>query len=295
MMGGTRMARSKKPKADDGRPNLTIPRAEADKKLLERIAIGEELRSREIQNKGQLEEAQGVWYKWSEYNSELLKRIFDSSAMADEYDQPLHLFYAVGDTSLAEDAKEFRGDVGALCRGLGSIRERLPLIPEPQGAETGATPATTGKDVPESRKVFVVHGHDHAAKDAVCRLLERLDLEPIVLQEQPNGGRTIIEKFEADSDCVFAVVLFTPDDVGYPRDAPNEARPRARQNVVLELGYFVGKLGRRKTCALAVPDVEIPSDYQGVLYVSLESEDWQLRLAKEIKQAGIEVDLNRLA
>jgi len=144
-----------------------------------------------------------------------------------------------------------------------------------------------------SRKVFVVHGHDEAVKEAVARFLTKLDLEPVILHEQPNMGRTIIEKFEAHANVGFAVVLLTPDDAcGATR---SEQRKRARQNVVLELGYFMGKLGRLRVCALYVGGVELPSDVNGVLYVPYdEGGGWRLKLAGEIRAAGIDVDLNRI-
>ena len=144
-------------------------------------------------------------------------------------------------------------------------------------------------------RVFLVHGHDEAARESVARLLERLGLEPIILSEQPSGGRTIIEKFEHYGDVDFAVVLLTPDDVGHPEGAPEKTRPRARQNVLVELGYFVGRLSRRRVCALHRGDVEIPSDLHGVVYVPLdEAGAWKLRLSSELRQAGINVDLNRV-
>jgi predicted nucleotide-binding protein len=97
-------------------------------------------------------------------------------------------------------------------------------------------------------------------KESVARFLEKLDLRPIILHEQPNKGRTVIEKFEAHSDVGFAVVLLTPDDVGGLASSPDKLSRRARQNVILELGYFIGKLGRAKVCALYKEGVEIPSD-----------------------------------
>lgn len=146
----------------------------------------------------------------------------------------------------------------------------------------------------DSRKVFVVHGHDDGVKQSVARLLERLDLEPVILHERPNKGRTVIEKFEAHADVSFAVVLLTPDDVG-GLSATGELRPRARQNVILELGYFIGKLGRARVCAIYAEGVEIPSDIHGVLYIPLDASDgWRLKLASEIRAAGITVDLNRV-
>jgi predicted nucleotide-binding protein len=140
-----------------------------------------------------------------------------------------------------------------------------------------------------------VHGHDDAALHQVARFLERLRLDAIVLREQPNQGRTIIEKFEDYSDVRFAVVLLTPDDRGGPALATSDThQPRARQNVILELGYFLGRLGRDHVCALYSHGVEIPSDCSGVLYVALDSAGgWRLALAKELQAARLSVDMNR--
>lgn len=143
-------------------------------------------------------------------------------------------------------------------------------------------------------KVFIVHGRDEAAKESVSRFIEKLGLQVIILHEQPNKGRTIIEKFEEYSDVGYAVVLLTPDDKGSPKDEPNCIKLRARQNVIFELGFFIGKLGRDKVCALYKEDIEIPTDISGLLYVPMDSGNgWKLSLAKEIKQAGLNVDLNR--
>jgi predicted nucleotide-binding protein len=130
-------------------------------------------------------------------------------------------------------------------------------------------------------------------KESVARFLEKLGLTPVILHEQPNAGKTVIEKFEAHSDVGFAVVLLTPDDLGGSASSPDKLNHRARQNVILELGYFIGKLGRAKVCALHKGGVEIPSDIHGVLYVPYDAGNgWRLSLASEIKAAGIAVDLN---
>ena len=142
--------------------------------------------------------------------------------------------------------------------------------------------------------VFVVHGHDEAAREAVSRFIEKLGLRAIILHEQANEGKTVIEKFEKHSDVGFAVVLLTPDDVGFAKADSEKRRPRARQNVIFELGYFVGRLGRGRVCALHKGSVEIPSDYQGIVYVPMDDGGaWRLQLAKELKQAKFAVDLNK--
>ena len=147
-----------------------------------------------------------------------------------------------------------------------------------------------------SRKVFIVHGHDEASREACARFLERLDLQPVILHEQPNAGRTIIEKFQDHADVGFSVVLLTADDKGCANNATtNGLKDRARQNVIFELGFFIGKLGRSKVCALYENKVEIPSDYTGVLFIPLDSAGhWKLQLCRELKAAGIDVDLNKV-
>jgi predicted nucleotide-binding protein len=137
-----------------------------------------------------------------------------------------------------------------------------------------------------------VHGHDQAAKETVARFIERIGLDCTILHEQPNSGQTIIEKFESHSDVAFAVVLLTPDDEGFPKSDPSHRCGRARQNVILELGYFIGKLGRRSVAALVVSDIEIPSDFQGVLYIPMDSAGtWRTKLAQEFVRAGLKIDL----
>lgn len=147
-----------------------------------------------------------------------------------------------------------------------------------------------------SKKVFIVHGRNNEMKETVSRFLEKLGLEPIILHEQPNAGKTIIEKFLDYADVSFAVILMTPDDKGgLIGDAPENQKTRARQNVILELGFFLGKIGRERTCIIYDQTVEIPSDYDGVLYIPYDSEGaWQLKLAKEMKSASLPFDMNAL-
>ncbi|MBL8190465.1 MAG: nucleotide-binding protein [Acidobacteria bacterium] len=148
--------------------------------------------------------------------------------------------------------------------------------------------------LPISNSVFIVHGHDEGAKQAVARFLERLGLKPVILQEQLNRGMTVIEKFEDYAERAgFAVILITPDDDGYPKGREEQKRSRARQNVILELGYFAAKLGRERTVVLTKGDVELPSDVMGLIYESMDhNEGWKMRLARELKVAGFSIDLN---
>jgi predicted nucleotide-binding protein len=156
-----------------------------------------------------------------------------------------------------------------------------------------ATPESPSTSV-DLNKVFVVHGRDNGTKETVARFLEQQGLQPVILHEQPSRGMTIPEKLIANSDVGFAVVLLTPDDLGRAK-TDTEEKPRARQNVMLELGYFVGRLGRDKVCALLKDTVELPSDYVGVIYVNWDDAGaWKMELAKEMHAAGYDIDFNKV-
>lgn len=143
--------------------------------------------------------------------------------------------------------------------------------------------------------MFVVHGHDDLAKVTVARFLEKLGLEPVILHEKASAGRTIIEKIEAYTDVGFAIVMYTPDDIGSVAATKPDLKPRARQNVVFEHGYLIGKLGRGNVCALLKGDVEKPSDISGIVYVSFDDPGaWNTEIAKEMNNAGYKIDMNRL-
>ena len=145
-------------------------------------------------------------------------------------------------------------------------------------------------------KVFIVHGHDEAAKHKIARFVEGLDLTATILDEQASRGQTIIDKFEEHAnEAGFAIVLLTADDVSAPKDKTDELKPRARQNVILELGYFLCGLGRDRVRILYEEGVELPSDIYGISYVPMgERGAWRLELAQEIASAGITVDMNKL-
>ena len=143
-------------------------------------------------------------------------------------------------------------------------------------------------------KIFVVHGHDGAPKAEVARFIERLGFEAIILHERPNKGRALITKFREEAAGVgFAVVLMTPDDLGKAEKAV-DLNQRARQNVVFELGFFIGKLGPERVAALVKGDIELPSDYDGVVYISLDNGDWQTKLGVELQAARFEFDWNKV-
>lgn len=170
---------------------------------------------------------------------------------------------------------------------LTNLVKAISGAPEPE--------STVSREVLAPDTVFVVHGHNHGMMEKTARFIEKLGAEAIVLHEQPNEGRTVIEKFELHSNTKYAVVLLTADDQGGSNATPfDQQTRRARQNVILELGYFLARLGRNRVCVLYENGVELPSDIAGLVYVELDKQDaWKWHLARELKTAGLRVDLNK--
>lgn len=147
-----------------------------------------------------------------------------------------------------------------------------------------------------SKNVFIVHGRDTSKVAELSNFLRKIGLNPIVLFEQPSGGKTIIEKIEEyTGDVTYAICLYTPCDEGHLKDKPQEKRFRARQNVVFEHGYLMAKIGRNRVCALVDNDVETPSDISGILYIPFDNnQKWEFDLAKEMKSAKVDFDFNKV-
>lgn len=144
--------------------------------------------------------------------------------------------------------------------------------------------------------VFIVHGRDEARKHEVARFISRLTSnEPKILHEQANSGQTILEKFEEQAaTAAYAVVIATADDLGRAKD-DSEERLRARQNVVFELGFFFGRLGRSRVAFLYEEQVELPSDIDGLVYIGLDPAGaWKATLVREMERAGVGVDWSAL-
>lgn len=226
--------------------------------------------------------------KWSRDTEVLIERTFgaDTRHLGDlkQIDYSPSVSYV--DMPDEEYAEAYRKGLDRAVALLESFMDEI----EQYGVESTGSPSSAA---PTVQAAFLVHGHDEAARESVARYLDRLSVKPIILHEQASQGRTVIEKLEHHANVTFAIVLLTPDDVGSAHGEPDELRPRARQNVVLELGFFVGKLGRQRVCAMHKGSLELPSDYMGVVYVPFDDAGgWRLTLARELKAAGFSVDMN---
>jgi predicted nucleotide-binding protein len=182
-------------------------------------------------------------------------------------------------------------------RAISTLQQAIKGLQEELSSAEEAGPPALQHELESCRdqtKIFIVHGHEGESKQEVARFIEKIGFEAIVLHERPNQGRTIITKFrEEAAGAGFAVVLMTPDDEGKSKDL-SELKPRARQNVVFELGFFIGNLGASNVAALVKGDIERPSDFDGVVYISLDGGDWRMALARELKAAGYSVDWNKV-
>jgi predicted nucleotide-binding protein len=236
--------------------------------------------------------------RWIKLTAEGLRSIYTNPDPVEEFigaaDPPNY----IGGGSVAESFEWQRKEVDSGNNCLVSLRERLEYV-EALG-DASAVTAGPAEEVPEQgQQIFIVHGHANDVKEAVGRLLEKVgNHKVVILHEQPSEGRTLIEKFEDHAGVSdTAVVLLTADDVGgvMPNDgAGPDLSPRARQNVVFELGFFVGRFGRSRVVVLYGKGVELPSDFKGVVYIPLDDDSWRYKLLQELRSAGLDLDLNEL-
>ena len=293
--------------------SLVTSRSKASADIATRIEKGKAIRDSDVRTMSDLRIAEDERSIWDDYNRHLLSKMFDSPNNSAEYDRVMKVAEKPRYTnpSWQDHVHELRESIDVGIQALTQLVERLELYREPlnvtdsyltaQELKLPAKPITrAGPGVSEAtvdkNRVFVVHGHDDGMKETVARFVERLGLEAIILHEQPSAGKTVIEKLEAYSNVGYVVVLLSPDDIGASRRSPKELHPRPRQNVVFEMGFFVGKLTRDRVCAIVLDKVEIHSDIQGVVYIPMDDKGaWQVSLAKELKKAGFRVTLDALA
>lgn len=240
--------------------------------------------------KEEIEQFKNEFYKWSDYNSELLKQAFDNpdNEYRKEYDNT-GITILMGNEDVMED---YHKKINKRIAVLDRLIAFLPLLPK---AETTNEAQIVNKSEMDMSKVFIVHGHDSNIRNEAELLMKQLGLEPVVLFKRVNEGDTIIEKLLRESkDAAFAVVLYTKCDEGKAVE-DTDLKPRARQNVVFEHGLMCGLLGRKRVVALVEEGVEVPGDLSGVVYIPLDAaKRWQLDVAREMKASGMKVDLNKL-
>jgi len=275
---------------------LIVNKPEFKNALNERIVLGEEIYNRVIQTNLEFEKMKSDFSAWTDYNAEYLKQSFNSPN--NEYkrayeDAGYSFFYSLGgnDKTPLEETKEV---VFAKIENLKKLVAKADLLKTSLVLTVKPT-SQRDKIVVAMNEVFIVHGHDEGAKTKTARFIEKLGLKPIILHEQASGSKTIIEKIEAYSNVGFGIVLYTPCDIGAKNEEKPNFKKRSRQNVVFEHGFLIGKIGRGNVCALVKGDVETPNDITGVVYVKMDDEDaWHLKIAKELRNSGYEIDMNKV-
>ncbi len=286
---------------------LKLPLPEAQSELKNRTDAGRELANTPITSiegvvglppgpsqadhaRQELRELRSSVGQWRDYNRTWLSMNLGGEA-ADEYEHAsTHPYFGAADNPVT-DLRFLREDIESEISKLESIYDRLDLW-APQDDRTSASGTARP---PNDGPIFIVHGSDTLRAERVARTVkEATGRQTIILREQASLGRTLIEKFEHNAAKVsYAIVVLTPDDEGGRKDQ-GVYRPRGRQNVILEMGYFYGILGRSRVCVLVHPDVERPSDIDGIVYISFDdSGAWKTELFRELEHAQIHTDMSR--
>lgn len=266
---------------------LNSSHSETEEKLLAQIEKGNK-----VLTYNTVEEVSEYSDKWSSYTILLLKKMFSTEDYASEFEQCRRgVSFITYDRTYSEKLRDSKRVTELRIAKLESFVERLELLE----IDNQITSIETKNALTiNNHKVFIVHGHDGEAKQECARFLEKVGLEAIILHEQASKSKTIIEKIEEYSDVGFGVVIYTGCDVGAPKDGDKNLQNRARQNVIFEHGYLIGKLGRHKVTALVKGDVETPNDISGVVYIPMNDDSWKPSLFKELGEAGLKVDITKL-
>jgi predicted nucleotide-binding protein len=276
------------------RTALIIPKEEFKSQLSDQIIQGKQFVIKDITTEELLINAEKKFDFWNAYNNELLKSSFNNAV--NEYRQAYNSsgqMIGVSDVMRGVNTKnpQYRlriliETVDVKVTELESLLAKVNLI-HSEVEQTITTTALQEATISEKDTVFIIHGHDDAMKKAVQLFLTRANLKDIVLHEQPDKNRTVIEKLiEEANSAAYVIALLSPDDI------QEDGTVRARQNVVLEIGYFIGRLGREKVRLLRKGEVVIPSDLQGILFENYDNEGaWRIKLLKEMQAAGLPIDL----
>ncbi|MDV7088674.1 nucleotide-binding protein [Rhodococcus opacus] len=236
--------------------------------------------------------------EWRDKTGVVLRAVLgEEDPLCNKFD---NVRYSLGAFTSGTPASAFsEAQIRGVTKGIAILeaaKTRVELSAESM-SDLPVSPNAINRQSTSADSVFIVHGRNEAREQSVARTVTRLvGFEPVILHEQPNAGRTIIEKLEDSANAAgYAIVVATGDDVGKLAGDGTSEQPRARQNVIFELGYFVGKLGRHRVAFLFDPDLERPSDTDGILYIPLDTHGgWKAKLAGELEKAGFTVDWSKL-
>lgn len=276
---------SKKVQEEDIITIINKPREIFINELKKQVVEGLDLGKKEVINPKELEIFYSYFTDWDDYNIELIKRSFrpQNSEYYNEYSRLndniglLDVMYRRNTESFEYKRKEAGDKLNNCVTWLTRLLSKINLI------EDFTSIKNSSREMQIYNQGFIIHGHDSARKFEVARFIENdLQRKAIILHEQASGGKSLIEKFERNSNVDFAVAIWTADDLGKAKN-DTDLMPRTRQNVIFETGFFIGKLGRENVIVLYEEGVDIPTDYKGVVYTSF-SGNWKDDLRKEIAE-----------
>jgi len=266
---------TKKERKTKNMMTLKTPLNEAEKILQHRIEKGHDLLNIQAKSHAAVKTADKLYNHWNSENYDILKKIFKSSNVARDYSSDTWSIggILISDLKLIEKKEKLHSKIRKKISKLESIITSLHLLEEDKKAKSVL------------QKIFFVHGTDSDTSSQVLNLLVELNLQPIIMKELALAGKTIIDEIQKRSEVNFAIGLLTPDNLG--GNKAQDLQFRADQNVILELGIFIGKLGRKRVCSLHVEGVELPDDFHGFEYIEIDSSSgWKKKLIKELHLAG---------
>jgi len=257
--------------------------------LDELINQGEQILKIDISNKEIFQEQKEQYNQWNDYNTEFLKQNFNKqkNEYRNSYEKAGMFRGFLNPSPIRNERLEFKQLFQDKIANLEQLLRKVDLIKIENLVEFKEENIVSTK---EKNDVFIVHGKDDATKYEVARFIEQLKLKPIILHEQPSAGTTIIEKIEKYTNVGFGIILYTACDVGAIKGQENNLQNRARQNVVFEHGYLVGKIGRNNVAALVKGNIEKPNDISGVVYILMENE-WKIALIRELISSGYKINM----
>ncbi len=304
-------------------PKPKVPKEEAIRRIREQIEIGRAIKNTALYSMMDLDDAQKRRTEWLENQTQILSILFNDSFLEEGNSKDISFDI---DSAITFGLKEkyFKDDINEKIGRLESFLERLkrgggedlmeePMRQEqvqairPKEAQAGVDPAKerTSKDKLTRREpcgeppsiekpnVLFIYGQDGTVSGSVLEFIENLGLRALTTHEQASEGKSLIENFREISNIRFAIVLITPDDAT-PQKKVRGTRTRGSYDIIFEFGYAVAKLGHKRVCALCQEGAEIPFDDPGGVFIPMDTRGgWRLLLAREIKEAGIEIDLNK--
>lgn len=278
------------------RTKLLISHEKFVSKISEQISMGDKI-YKQLQTERQLTQFEKEFRIWDDYNNELLRSVFNNAE--NEY----HNSYTnsgsmVGVHEVLLGANIYNHEykfktsiqrIEAKLQELESLMKKAELIPIGEAEMPSRTVKSFSNSI-QKPTVFIIHGHDEEMKRSVQLFLNRGEIQDVVLHEQPDKNRTVIEKLiDEGSAADYVIALLSPDDV------QEDGSMRARQNVILEIGYFIGKLGRERVRLLRREGTVIPSDLHGILYENYDKDGaWRIKILKEIQASGININIDKI-